>query len=245
MKKSIQLSISKPCDQNFKEFKATKSGGFCASCQKEVIDFSKMSEKEISTFFNAQNENTCGRFRPDQLKSYAIPTIPELKSNAWLRTAFGISLVGLMGTHPLKAQSNEQSQATPTVNLENKAFMEETEQSVEVSLNDTLTNGQVLDAKTGEAIPFANVFLRSKGIGTSTDFDGKFTFPIQLEEGDTLIVQFFGYSNKIIKIDKQILESRTLSVRMRENEIVIMGEVQVNAPYRSKTSFWQRFKAKF
>jgi hypothetical protein len=245
MKKSIELSISKPCREDFKNFKTTKSGGFCASCQKEVIDFSKMSEKEISTFFNAQNENTCGRFRPDQLKSYAIPTIPELKSNAWLRTAFGISLVGLMGTHPLKAQSNEQSQATPTVNLENKAFMEETEQSVEVSLNDTLTNGQVLDAKTGEAIPFANVFLRSKGIGTSTDFDGKFTFPIQLEEGDTLIVQFFGYSNKIIKIDKQILESRTLSVRMRENEIVIMGEVQVNAPYRSKTSFWQRFKAKF
>jgi hypothetical protein len=245
MKKSIQLSISKPCDQNFKEFKATKSGGFCASCQKEVIDFSKMSEKEISTFFNAQNENTCGRFRPDQLKSYAIPTIPELKSNAWLRTAFGISLVGLMGTHPLKAQSNEQSQATPTVNLENKAFMEESEQSVEVSLNDTLTNGQVLDAKTGEAIPFANVFLRSKGIGTSTDFDGKFTFPIQLEEGDTLIVQFIGYANKIIKLDKQMIESRTLSVRMRESEIVFMGEVQVNTPYRSKTSFWQRLKAKF
>ena len=245
MKKSIQLSISKPCDQNFKDFKSTKSGGFCASCQKEVIDFSKLSDREISTFFAEQNKGTCGRFRPDQLKSYAIPTIPELKSNAWLRTAFGISLVGLMGTHPLKAQSNEQSQATPTINLENKAFMEETEQFVEVPLNDTLTKGQVLDAETGEAIPFANVFLRSKGIGTSTDFDGKFTFPKQLEEGDTLIVQFIGYSNKIIKIDKQILESRTLSVRMRESEIVFMGEVQVNTPYRSKTSFWQRLKAKF
>jgi len=235
MKKSIQLSISKPCDQNFKDFKSTKSGGFCASCQKEVIDFSKLSDREISTFFAEQNKGTCGRFRPDQLKSYAIPTIPELKSNAWLRTAFGISLVGLMGTHPLKAQSNEQSQATPTINLENKAFMEETEQFVEVPLNDTLTKGQVLDAETGEAIPFANVFLRSKGIGTSTDFDGKFTFPKQLEEGDTLIVQFIGYSNKIIKIDKQILESRTLSVRMRESEIVFMGEVQVNTPYRFST----------
>jgi hypothetical protein len=204
-----------------------------------------MSDREISTFFNAPNENTCGRFRPDQLKAYSIPNIQEPKCNAWLRTAFGISLVGLLGTHPLKAQSNEQSRATPTINLEKKAFIEESEQSVEVPLNDTLTKGQVLDAETGEAMPFANVFLRSKGIGTSTDFDGKFTFPIKLEEGDTLIVQFIGYANKIIKLDKQMIESRTLSVRMRESEIVFMGEVQVNTPYRSKTSFWQRLKAKF
>jgi hypothetical protein len=42
-----------------------------------------------------------------------------------------------------------------------------------------------------------------------------------------------------------MIESRTLSVRMRESEIVFMGEVQVNTPYRSKTSFWQRLKAKF
>tara|TARA_R110002050_G_scaffold94193_3_gene196185 strand:- start:8237 stop:8974 length:738 start_codon:yes stop_codon:yes gene_type:complete len=245
MKKSIELSISKPCREDFKNFKTTKSGGFCPSCQKEVIDFSKMSDREISTFFNAPNENTCGRFRPDQLKAYSIPNIQEPKSNAWLRTAFGISLVGLLGTHPLKAQSNEQSRATPTINLEKKAFVEESEQSVEVPLNDTLTKGQVLDAETGEAMPFANVFLRSKGIGTSTDFDGKFTFPIKLEEGDTLIIQFIGYANKIIKLDKQMIESRTLSVRMRESEIVFMGEVQVNTPYRSKTSFWQRLKAKF
>lgn len=45
----------------------TELGSFCAHCQKEVIDFTRMSDKEVLAFFKKQSGRTCGRFRKDQV----------------------------------------------------------------------------------------------------------------------------------------------------------------------------------
>ncbi len=51
MKKAFNLSIKDPCTQEFGEFESTANGGFCQSCRKEVIDFTRMTESEIITYF--------------------------------------------------------------------------------------------------------------------------------------------------------------------------------------------------
>ena len=66
----LHLSIKKPCSENFGAFRPTDTGGFCSSCQKDVIDFTKMSEAEVLAYFENRQEKTCGRFHPSQLKSY-------------------------------------------------------------------------------------------------------------------------------------------------------------------------------
>ena len=66
----FKLEISSPCSENFNDFKPTKKGGFCDSCQKEVIDFTRMNSEEIATYFKTRTiDNTCGRFTPAQLEA--------------------------------------------------------------------------------------------------------------------------------------------------------------------------------
>ena len=36
-------------------------------------------------------------------------------------------------------------------------------------------SGNVIDASTGEGLPFANVFINGTGMGAATDIDGHFT----------------------------------------------------------------------
>ena len=76
MKVNFQISIPTPCHERWEEFTPTSTGGFCGSCQKNVIDFSGMSDSQLVAYFRdlpTDNQHICGRFRNDQLqKNYDI-----------------------------------------------------------------------------------------------------------------------------------------------------------------------------
>ena len=71
MTKNIQLSVPKSCQEKYASFSKTINGGFCASCQKEVIDFTSWSDERLKLYFKNLKGNTCGRFREEQLKAYS------------------------------------------------------------------------------------------------------------------------------------------------------------------------------
>ncbi len=60
----------------------------------------------------------------------------------------------------------------------------------------TVINGKVTDASTGDPIPFANVLIKGTNIGTPTDFDGFFTIEGE-GESDSLLVSYIGYKAKL------------------------------------------------
>lgn len=56
--------------------------------------------------------------------------------------------------------------------------------------------GQVLDAKTGEPIPYVNIGIVDKGVGTVSDEDGIFHVPLDVsdyDEKDTIQISSLGY----------------------------------------------------
>ena len=66
--KSIKLTIPTPCHENWEEMLPEEKGKFCLSCQKTVVDFSRMSDQEVFNYFkNNSNGRTCGRFVEGQL----------------------------------------------------------------------------------------------------------------------------------------------------------------------------------
>ena len=74
MKNQFSLNIKTPCQENFNQFASTPNGGFCGSCKKEVIDFTKMSASAISNYFSNKNtQNTCGKFMSNQLNAFQQP----------------------------------------------------------------------------------------------------------------------------------------------------------------------------
>ena len=62
MAQKIQLSIDEPCHENWDVMTEAEKGRFCNSCQKQVIDFSMMSDREIAQFFKKPSTGSvCGR----------------------------------------------------------------------------------------------------------------------------------------------------------------------------------------
>lgn len=90
MSKHIQLSITDPCHENWDNMIPAEKGRFCGSCQKQVIDFSSKSDREIAQFFKKPSSGSiCGRFMQDQLdRSIEIPK----KRIPWVKYFFQFAL---------------------------------------------------------------------------------------------------------------------------------------------------------
>ncbi|HRX93360.1 MAG TPA: carboxypeptidase-like regulatory domain-containing protein [Chitinophagaceae bacterium] len=83
MAKKIQISVPVPCHEDWEAMTTVEKGKFCGSCQKQVVDFSNMSDREIAQFFKKPSTGSvCGRFMNDQLdRDIEIPKkrIPFVK----------------------------------------------------------------------------------------------------------------------------------------------------------------------
>jgi hypothetical protein len=83
----IQFHIPEPCTVPWSGMKTVNEiKRFCDSCEKEVIDFSRMTDGELISFFTHKPQGICGRLRQDQLnRSFTIPqkVLLEERSNWW------------------------------------------------------------------------------------------------------------------------------------------------------------------
>tara|TARA_R110000868_G_scaffold82271_6_gene232446 strand:+ start:109 stop:816 length:708 start_codon:yes stop_codon:yes gene_type:complete len=235
MKQKFSISISKPCSEKFNQFKQTTTGGFCNSCKKEVIDFRNMSNEELIEYLKSSQERTCGYFKTSQLKAYSLST--GLKKTARFKylKIIGLAFFSMISLHHIQAQESE-----PKTEIFQQTKKLKNDQ-VKTAINqDGLLTGIISD-ETGP-LPGANILLKGTSIGTATNFDGEFTFPNQLKEGDVLVVSFIGYETQNIKIKKN---QWSLNVLMDGGSCVLMGQVDVNEVYKSKRSLWQKIKGIF
>jgi len=51
MAKRIQLSVENPCHENWENMSPSEKGRFCGSCQKQVVDFTNMTDGQVAAFF--------------------------------------------------------------------------------------------------------------------------------------------------------------------------------------------------
>jgi hypothetical protein len=76
----------------------------------------------------------------------------------------------------------------------------------------------VLDIQTGETLPFANIMLLNRNIGTTADIGGAFALMLSAQnQKDTLVISYMGYQNaKICVSDLQpdgvFLKSKTFEL---------------------------------
>ena len=64
---AFQINIPEPCHENWNKMSRTSKGKFCASCKKEVIDFTRLSKPVIQQKLK-DSDNLCGRFTNNQLQ---------------------------------------------------------------------------------------------------------------------------------------------------------------------------------
>lgn len=94
--------------------------------------------------------------------------------------------------------------------------------------------GKVVDAKTGETIPFANVELKTadgaKNVqGMFTGDDGRFLMEGVAEDKYQLVISFMGYSDYVGKITPEILKREggaRFSVKLHE-DVALLSQVEI------------------
>ncbi len=211
MPKPIQISIPKPCHENWENMAPIEKGRFCASCKKNVHDFTNSSDREIVAILKSE-KSVCGHVRIDQLNRDLI--IPTEKRNFWLAASAAIiSFIGT-GTNEALAQEpvkTEQHDTNSEIILEKVAIPKS-----------NIISGTVSD-NIGP-LPGASVVNITTKQETYTDLEGKYT--IEASEGDIIAFYYVSLNKQSVKIDNQkttydiILEAHKIETVMYDGYIV-------------------------
>lgn len=211
MSNRIHISIPKPCHENWDTMTPADKGRFCMACQKQVIDFTKASDREIATALQ-QDKNLCGRFASTQLDRELI--IPKKKKG--YSVLAGFTFLSLF----LPAAQKVMAQGSPILITEkdNNQTVTDLEKAIPFS-HHGIIKGIILD-QDGLTVPAVIKNLTS-GKETVSHLDG--IFCLEASENDVIEISSLGYETKIIKG----LESTTIVLTQDQTlkEEIIAGGV--------------------
>lgn len=99
-----QVTIEKPCSQNWEEMEKKDGFNFCQACNKCVIDFTGYSNAEIIKTLASASSEVCGRLTKNQLAqlNYHLAEVPAGRN--WMKYlgvfAIGVSIFAqIPGAH--------------------------------------------------------------------------------------------------------------------------------------------------
>lgn len=246
MSKKLQLDIPTPCHENWDKMTQVEKGRFCDSCQKQVVDFSNMSDREIAMFFKKPSTGSvCGRFMQDQLnRDFEIPK----KRIPWLRYFFQFLLPGFLISMKATAQGKvkvveKEICSVPNPNTTHsrgsKIFSDSTIPSARIVLGGIrsiliqktieeipVIKGKIID-DAGYPVPYATIAIKNTKTGVAADANG--IFAIKPEPGwkhITIVTSSVGFESKELQLNGP---NRNDSIQIQLKKRETLGEVVVVA----------------
>jgi hypothetical protein len=220
MAKKIQLTIPEPCQENWDKMTPVDKGRFCGSCQKQVVDFSNMSDREVAHFFKKPSTGSvCGRFMQDQLnRDIEIPK----KRLPWVKYFFQITLPAFLFSYRAKAQGSvvlfKAQKCDVPIIVRGQVLAEEKKENPTDTI---MVSGKITDVN-GTPLPYASVVIKGTKEGVVANEKGIFTIkPGTKWEKITLVFSYVGYSVVEVKVENK---NPFANVAL---EPVVMGEMIV------------------
>lgn len=215
----MKISIPQPCHENWNDMLPAEKGRFCQSCQKCVLDLTKMTDREIIE--TLKQDDLCVKIshtQVDQINSKYNLTYPKWLRYPSLLIAFGFSSMGF-------AQNKSDLKYT-TSDIE-KLIKQDTAITLKL---------QLVDDFDGSPIPDAKVYLnkRKRKISTVTDENGFFELEIPTKYLNDFIIVESEYLNRKYQI-RNILNQEKIG-----NEIYL-GSINLdqNKSYSILNSFYK------
>jgi hypothetical protein len=205
----ISLSIPHPCTQDWDKMSATEQGRHCSNCNKTVIDFSNYTDRELAEFFKKAKGEVCGRINNYQANRPILIT-ERANRSIFHKLLYGTALASWLG---IASTANAQSNSATTQTEQKKTGEVKIAESNNTATSLFYIEGTLIDAKTHEPIPFANVVIRYDDTiinTTMSDINGHFKMNIFGEYKDkklSLVCHDYGYEKDVQKIKPEPLET--------------------------------------
>ena len=203
----FKLYIPEPCHEDWQQMSPTQKGKFCASCQKEVIDFTKLSAIEIARKTKNATQ-LCGRFTSTQLEQEYI----SASQNSLSRLGIALGLGSIIAVAQPSFAQEEKPDKIEVHQLQGEV-------ALTTQANDSIIiNGIVIDEES-LPLPGVNVLQQNSSNSTQTDFDGKFSIKISEEDfGKEVFLEFLyiGFEQEQVKINNSE-RVQLIKLRLRED----------------------------
>ncbi|MBX2875291.1 MAG: carboxypeptidase-like regulatory domain-containing protein [Saprospiraceae bacterium] len=167
-----------------------EKGRHCESCEKEVIDFTNMSDRELLNLLANTSGNLCGRFKTIQLNRQFSLQKSEVSSSQWAK-------IGLLAANLLMV--------VPAAGQEKPTESDPVEQRVIAQSEYWDLKGKVVNEE-GEPLAGASILLQGRSTGTVSDLDGEFVVSIHYYDR-RMWVSYMGYSTQEILLDDKSLRN--------------------------------------
>lgn len=234
MSKKLQLSIPKPCHENWDAMTQVEKGRFCGSCQKQVVDFSVMSDRQVAEFFKKPSTGSvCGRFMTDQLeRDIEIPK----KRIPWLKYFFQFTIPAFLLS--LKS-SGQKTMGKPSIEVAardtTKPVCRPMMGAIAIPVQpveERGIKGQVVDASSGLILPNTSIIMQSSLGRENIKIKSDGSFVINNFRKMTVYSLEFslpGYETKTISWEdfNTALDAGRHIVKM-QREIMLKGEIAIN-----------------
>jgi hypothetical protein len=220
----IQLRLDHPCTQKWSEMTPSGRGRFCGSCQKNVVDFTAMTDNEILQFIQANTSGFCGQFRATQLNRELVHTKLNGNSSRLHSLLTGLAIAGAAGALPAQVADTttppavviDSTHRTGPVCLRPDA-VKTTDLTLTINVTDTLIH---------QPVAFAAITLHGMtAVSGTTDSAGNITFRIahdSLPDSLTMTVQRAGYQLQTVTVHTQ-QPNQQVNVYLDQLEIFMLG----------------------
>lgn len=192
-----------------------EKGKFCGSCQKTVVDFTNMSDRQLAEFFKKPSGSVCGRFQQDQLERDI--TIPK-KRIPWVKYFFQFALPAFLVSMKASAQKKlpikGDTVVCTTMTMGMVAIPHQVTTDKEIS--------GVVNNEQGEPVSFATIKIKGENKTTTTDAAGRFKLKT-VAESNHIIVSAMGYEI----VEMNVTTQKEVNVILTNSRTLNMGEVVV------------------
>jgi len=222
MKHSIKrIEIKTPCHENWNNMQISPGGRYCANCQKNVVDFSGLSNQEIiERLSNA--DNLCGKFDKlqfDSLNSYLSEK--GEKPSFFKSWTYAAMMLGML----------------PFISMETKAkpVYEQAEVPFKKgeSLKDTVTyikiRGIIKSSGDDNPLPAATIQIMGTNIKTTTNADGCFEMMVPLT-ASAITVSYIGYASQMIQLKRNKKSKYRIILNSEANMLGGLGIIRTKKP---------------
>lgn len=212
MKPKLYLQIPEPCHENWDNMTPTEQGRHCAACNKQVVDFSVMTDREVLNYFNNRKGDVCGRVFDNQLNiPISLPAEPQKKNWRWLAA----SIISLLMIQRTEAQRKDTVKGDSIIIDSNREIVAGimAKASAPVKPIAYKIKGTVKDTN-GQPVTGANIYESGKVIAI-TDSDGKFSFKIQGGNRLKLTASSLSYEDTTVTITNNT-NTHNLQIVLRE-----------------------------